>query len=133
MKVVKKTAVKAKSPAKQYIDPNAKKNEQERQSRMTEEEKIRERKEKGTRVSTLERKEGSMRREKKEDPKKPENNRLKIQVEKEQAEREAKRKAEREKGKKGEGKAGGHKGGNPAGPMQLKSSAKTAPTKMKKC
>jgi len=48
--VEKKTAVKPKAPTKQIVDPNAKKREQERQSRMTEAQKIRERKEKGSKV-----------------------------------------------------------------------------------
>jgi len=109
MKVVKKTAVKAKSPAKQYIDPNAKKREQDRQSKMTEEQKTRERKE-----------------GRPADKQRPD--RLRMQVEKEREEREGKRKAEKAKGTTIRGKKEG-----PAGPMQLKSSAKTAPTKMKKC
>jgi hypothetical protein len=114
MKVMKKTAVKkmavkAKSPAKQYIDPNDKKREQDRQSKMTEEQKTRERKE--GRPSDN-----------------PRPDRLRVQVEKEREAREAKRRAEKGKGAAMSGKKEG-----PAGPMQLKSSAKTAPAKMKKC
>ena len=45
---MKKEYGKPKAPTKQIVDPNAKKREQERQSRMTEAQKIRERKEKGT-------------------------------------------------------------------------------------
>jgi len=91
MKVVKKTAVKAKSPAKQYIDPNAKKREQDRQSKMT----VNQRKEEGSKVSGPNRDSMPGKAPKKPEPVK------------------------------------GRKEG--AGPMQLKSSAKTAPAKMKKC
>ena len=48
---MKKEYGKPKGPIKQIVDPNAKKREQERQSRMTEAQKIRERKEKGSKVS----------------------------------------------------------------------------------
>ena len=85
---------KPKGPIKQIVDPNAKKREQDRQSRMTEAQKIRERKE--GRVSTLERKDSFIRREKKEDPSK------------------APKKTEPVRGRKEA----------PAGPMQLKSAAK---------
>lgn len=98
---MKKEYGKPKGPIKQIVDPNAKKDEQNRQNRMTEAEKIRERKQ-GGRVSTLEPKYSIIRREKKEEP---------------------------VRGRK-ERPAGPMR---PNGPMQLKSSAKTAPTKMKKC